>query len=97
MASPLTIGTTATVVALVNKRRADIRFQNTSKNAIIYIKKIPITGGFTPVSETDYEVLLLAGKGTTPGEAFITNSVASFMAISDKTDGELAIYETIKI
>jgi len=38
MASPLTIGTTASVIAVVNRRRSIIRFQNTGAVTTIFIK-----------------------------------------------------------
>lgn len=98
MASPLTIGTTASIIALVNTKRNSIRFQNTSSaSQIIYIKKIPLTGTTTTVSPTDYDVRLFAGvlaEGLE--EAFETQSVASFMAISSAAAGTLAVYETVK-
>jgi hypothetical protein len=98
MASPLTIGTTATVVALVNRSRVNIRFQNTSPTQVIYIKKIPLTGTYTAVSSTDYEVALQPVTALVEGgEAFETNSVASFMAISSAAAGVLAVYETSKV
>lgn len=96
MASPLTISTTASIVALVNKRRNSIRFQN-SGTTTIYIKKIPIAGTTTTVSVTDYEVLLAPSTSAgEAGEAFVTDSVASFMAISSAAAGILAVYETVK-
>jgi hypothetical protein len=93
MTSPVTIGVTSIVVAPINSKRASIRFQNTG-SAIIYIKKIPLTGSFSVVSPTDYEVELFpASSSQEGGEAFETNSVASFMAIGSSTSS-LAIYET---
>ena len=97
MASPLVVGTTVTVVAPVNRRRADIRFQNTSATQTVYLKKIPLTGTTTAVSTTDYEIRLLPDSATdVAGEAFITNSIASFMAIATAAAGSLAVYETVK-
>lgn len=95
MASPVTIGTTAIVVAPINKKRSLIRFQNTSATQVIYIKKVPITGTFTVVSAADYEVLLEPITALVDGgDAFETNSVASFMAIASAAAGTLAVYET---
>lgn len=96
MASPITIGTTAITIATRNTRRSDIRFQNTGAT-IIYIKKIPAEGLFTPPSATDYEVLLAPPAALTEsGEAFITDSISSFAAVSSAAAGVLAIYETNK-
>jgi len=97
MASPLIIGTTAVAIAVRNTRRADIRFQNTGAT-IIYIKKVPLEGLFTPPSATDYEVLLAPPAALTEsGEAFITDSISSFAAVSSAAAGVLAVYETIKM
>lgn len=105
MASPITIGTTAMVVALKSAARADIRFQNTGSSTI-YIKKIPLSGAFSTVTSTDYEVKILPftsedadeedddRRRTGEGEAFETNSIAGFMAVSSSSHGLLAIYET---
>lgn len=96
MASPVTIGTSPLVITSRSNSRVDIRFQNIGETKI-YLKKIPLTGTFTPVSLTDFEVVLipLDDKGNTENMSeFSTNSIARFMAISDDTDGLLAIYET---
>lgn len=94
MASPITVGTVASIVAAVNKIRADIRFQNVGSHDI-YLKKIPFSGVFTPPTSTDYEVLLKpSGHESEGGEAFITNSISAFAAVSSSHDGKLAIYET---
>jgi len=98
MASPITVGTTAIVVALANLSRADIRFQNTSLTQTIYLKRVPSTGLFTPVSTTDYDVRMLPDSATGEGgEPFETNSVSAFQAISSAAAGTLAIYETVKV
>lgn len=95
MASPITVGVVAIVVAPINKKRAAIKFQNTSPTQIIYIKKIPLSGAFSTVSATDYEFKLSPLAEPTEGaESFETNSIASFMAISSAAGGILAIYET---
>jgi hypothetical protein len=97
MASPITIGTTATIVVEKNRKRVNVRFQNTSPN-IIYLKKIPLKGAYSIVSPTDYEVQLFpASSSQEGGEAFETNSISSFMAISAAAGSTLAIYETYKI
>lgn len=97
MASPITIGTTATVVVPINKRRSIIRFQNVG-NTTIYVKKVPIEGLFTRVSHTDFEAKLLpTTSDDAGGDAFETNSIASFMFISSAANGSVAIYETIKL
>lgn len=97
MANPIIIGTTAIVVASINKRRVDIRFQNVGTTTI-YIKKIPISGAYSIVSTSDFEVKLLPGStDAESGEAFDTNSIASFMAVSSAANGSLAIYETHKV
>lgn len=57
MASPLTIGTTATVIAPKKTNRADLRLQNVGSTTL-YIKKIPLSGGYSLVSSSDYEVML---------------------------------------
>ena len=97
MTSPITIGISAIVVAQLDKKRAVIRFQNTGVS-IIYLKKIPSRGVFTPPSASDYEVLLApAALLTEAGEAFFTNSVSAFAAVSSVAGGILAIYETKKV
>jgi hypothetical protein len=97
MASPITVGTAAIVVAPINTNRSNIRFQNTSSN-IIYIKKIPLSGAYSVVSATDYEVQLFpASSSQEGGEAFETNSIASFMAIAATAGSALAVYETNKV
>jgi len=98
MASPITLGTTAIIVVPINKKRANIRFQNTSATQTVYIKKIPLTGPFTTVSITDYDVRMLPDSATGEGgEPFETNSIASFMAIASAAAATLAIYETNKV
>jgi len=98
MASPLVVGTTSVVVAPINTSRASLQIQNTSATQTIYIKKIPISGSFTVVSATDYEMLLTPATATAAaGDAFVTNSVASFMAIASAAGGAVAIYETNKV
>lgn len=97
MASPIIVGTSAIVVAPINKKRSNIRFQNASPN-IVYLKKIPLSGPYTVVSATDFEVQLFpASSSQEGGEAFETNSVASFMAIAAAANSALAIYETNNI
>ena len=96
MASPLSIGITASIIAVVNKKRDIIRFQNTSAAAIVYIKKIPLTGTTTTVSATDYDVML-TGNTVEGGEVFETNSIASFMAIASVAATPLSVYETSKV
>ena len=106
MASPLTIGTTASVIVPINRSRADIRFQNTG-DTTIYIKKFPLTGAYTVVSANDYEVMLTptSNQGNSKdnphtkgaGESFETDSIASFMAVSSASGGILSVYETNKI
>lgn len=113
MASPVMIGTTASVVVPINRRRADVRFQNTG-DTIIYLKKFPLTGAYTVVSASDYEVMLTPASSSSNnghgnddnngndhskgvGESFWTDSIASFMAVSSASGGSLSIYETNKI
>lgn len=98
MASPVIVGTSAIVVAPINKKRAVIRFQNTSKNAI-YLKKIPLNGLYSIVSDTDYEVLLNpeSASGKEGGGIFETNSISSFMVIASGANSSLAVYETNKV
>ena len=98
MASPLTIGITSSFVAVFNRRRSIIRFQNTGASTI-YIKKVPFEGVFTPPSVTDYEVVLTPSTTTAfeAGDAFETNSIAGFMAVSSVVGGLLSIYETNKV
>jgi len=98
MTSPISIGTTAIVVAPINKRRSIIRFQNTGKDSI-FIKKIPITGNTSIVSDTNFEVELFPESASSKegGQSFETNSIASFMAISSAAGNALAVYETNKV
>lgn len=92
MASPLSIGTSAVTIAAVNTNRVLIRFQNTGAT-IIYIKRVPLTGYFTTVSPTDFEVMLaIPAAGTV--EFFETNSASAFIAVSSAASGFLAVYET---
>lgn len=97
MASPLNIGTSAVAVAPINKKRNSIRFQNAGTTQI-YLKRIPIEGAYSLVSATDYEAVLFpASSSQEGGEAFETDSILSFMAISPGCPGLLAIYETKKV
>ena len=97
MVSPIIVGIIPAVIAPLDKKRVDIRFQNTGVS-IIYLKKIPLTGVFSFPSATDYEVLLApAALLNEAGEAFVTNSVSSFAAVSSIPGGILAIYETRKV
>ena len=97
MSSPIIIGVTAIVAVPANPCRADVRFQNTGVS-ILYLKKIPRCGVFSPPSWTDYEVLLApAALLTEAGEAFSTNSTAAFSVVSSIPGGILAIYETQKV
>ena len=97
MSSPLTIGTTAELVAPIRKNRASIRFQNTGTHTI-YMKKIPSSGVFTPPTPSDYEVLLApSSNDTEAGEAFVTNSISAFAAVGASAGSLLAVYETKKV
>ena len=97
MSSPITVGITAIVAVPANACRADVRFQNTGVS-ILYLKKIPRCGVFSPPSWIDYEVLLApAALLTEAGEAFTTNSCAAFSVVSSIPGGVLAIYETQKV
>ena len=97
MISPITINITPTIVVPINRRRANVRFQNTG-GTNLYLKKIPRYGPFTVPSITDYEVLLApAALLSEAGEAFSTNSIAAFAVVSSAVNGVLAIYETVKI
>lgn len=96
MASPIVIGTTASVVVPINKNRAVVRFQNVGSSNI-FIKKIPLEGAYSVVSHTDFEIdLFPASSSQEGGEAFETNSIASFMAVGTGATS-LAIYETNKV
>jgi len=97
MASPVTVGTVASVVALKNVNRSIIRFQNVGTTTI-NLKKIPLSGPFSTVSTSDFEIQLFpSSSNKEAGEAFETNSIASFMAISSSSGGALAIFETHKV
>lgn len=98
MASPITIGAAAITVAVANRNRVSIRFQNTSATQVIYLKKIPSTGVVTVVSATDYEIALQPVTALVDGsESFITNSISGFQAIASAAAGVLAIYETVRV
>ena len=90
--SPVTVNTHASVVVASNINRKSIRFQNTG-NTNIYIKKNTYHDSI--ISHTDYEVLLTpATSPSEAGEAFETESIHSFSAISTCNGGILAIFET---
>ena len=97
MISPISIGAASTVVVPVNKSRVSLRFQNVGITNL-RIKKVPMSGAFSLVSLTDFEVFLSPSAGILEsGEQFTTNSISSFMVISDIPGGALAMYETNKI
>lgn len=97
MVSPIIVNIVPIVAVPINVRRAKIRFQNTGVSNL-YLRKIPMTGAFSPPSIIDYDVLLApAALLNEAGEAFITNSVASFAVISSIPGGILALYETQKV
>jgi len=97
MASPIVVGVSAIVAVPVKRKRALVRFQNVGATTL-YVKKLPLEGAFSVVSPTDFEVILLPATGTAEGgDAFETNSIASFMAVSSAAAGSLAIYETVKV
>lgn len=97
MASPITVGTSAVILVPINTSRANLQIQNTSATQTIYLKRIPVSGAYTVVSATDYEMLLTPASATAAaGDAFVTNSVASFMAIASASGGLVAVYETNK-
>lgn len=96
MSSPIFVGTSAIVVAPINKKRSSIRFQNVSSHSI-YLKKIPISGSYIVVSTTDYEIELAPNTGGGEGSIFETDSISSFMAVSSNAAGKMAIYETSKV
>ena len=97
MISPIVINITPVIVVPINTRRANIRFQNTGVSNL-YLRKIPASGPFTPPSIIDYDVLLApAALLNEAGEAFKTNSIASFAVVSSIPGGLLAIYETVKV
>ena len=97
MISPIIINITPTIAVPINTRRAKVRFQNTGISNL-YLRKIPAAGAFTLPSIIDYDVLLApAALLNEAGEAFNTNSIASFAVVSGIPGGILAIYETVKI
>lgn len=97
MASPITVDTSATRIAVLRANRADVRFQNVGTSTI-YIKKIPLTGVIPAISATDFEVQLISPPSANrEGEVFITNSVCGFVALSSKAGGSVSVYETTKI
>lgn len=90
--SPITVNTVARTVVCSNITRKNIRFQNTGIS-IIFLKKN--THGGSLVSFVDYEVILTPSAGIAEaGEAFETDSIHSFSAISNCDRGMLAIFET---
>jgi hypothetical protein len=96
MTSPIVVGVAAIVAVPIHKARSIVRFQNVGVTTI-YLKKVPLSGAFSVVSPTDFEIILLPATGTAEGgDAFETNSIASFMAISSAAAGSLSIYETVK-
>lgn len=98
MASPITVGTTAVVVANYNPNRGVIRFQNTGATGTIYMKKVRKSGTVVPPSPTDYEVLLSSATlAVESGDAFETNSISKFMAVGSVAGCLLSIYETNKV
>ena len=97
MTSPITVGTTAIIVAPANIRRNSIRFQNVGLTTI-NMKKIPLTGVVSTVSTSDFEAQLFgASTALEGGEAFTTDSTTGFMAISSAANGALAVFETSKV
>jgi len=91
MASPITVTTTAAVVAPFNRNRKTISFQNTGAN-IVYVKKqIPGAAASVP-SATNYDFMLPIA-GAMPGMVTIT-SAASFMAVSAAATSLIAVFET---
>ena len=90
--SPVIVNTTPTTVVSSNTSRQTIRFQNTGETTI-YLKKNTISSSL--VTSTDYEVLLLPSSSSQEGgESFTTTSMHSFSAISNDSNGKLAVFET---
>jgi len=98
MASPIVVGTTAIIAVPKNTSRALLRLQNTSSTQTIYIKRIPLSGVYSVVSATDYDLRMLPDSVTGEGgEPFETASINSFMVIASASGGSLAIFETVYI
>ena len=92
MASPITVGTTAIVAAVANRKRVDIRFQNTGAT-ILYLARAPIIP-----TATNYEIMLAIPTAAEINEAFInTDSTAQFNVLSSAVGGTLAIFETVHV
>lgn len=91
MASPITVTTTAAVIAPFNRNRKTISFQNTGAN-IVYVKKqIPGAAQSIP-SVTNFDFMLPIA-GAMPGMVTIA-SAASFMAVTVAATSVLAVFET---
>lgn len=91
--SPQTIGTTVAEIAGVDLFRHRIFLQNVGKTTI-YVKKQPLHGPVIDPSDTNYDYKLDSqGDDKQFGELSL-RSVAAFRAISDKKDGELAVFSS---
>jgi len=91
MASPMTVTTTATVIAPFNRNRRTITIQNTGANVVYVKKQIPGANQSIP-SATNYDFELPV-FGAMPGIISI-NSSAAFMAVAGAATSTIAIMET---
>jgi hypothetical protein len=91
MASPFTVTTVPSVVAVFNRNRNSISFQNTGAN-IVYVKKqVPGFAANNP-SATNYDFALEPLVAATEIVQFQTS--ASFIAVTGAATSTLAVMET---
>lgn len=93
MATPITVGTTPIVAIKSNLQRYQVRFQNTGSTTL-YFYRMP---GIPSEDNFEFKLSGTPGQSEKVEESFITNSVKQFNVVSSGANGELAIFETIKI
>jgi hypothetical protein len=98
MSSPVTVTTSPVALIGVNLKRANVIFQNNSKEDV-YVKKQLLTGPVNVPSPTNYDFILhgSVGEGNDGERIEILDTVAAFVGVTSKSTAAVGVSEIVKV
>jgi hypothetical protein len=102
MTSPVTVGTTTTVLAEINYKRNEIVLENTG-NKTVYLKKVQPYSSIPIPSPTSYDYVLEAGVGddnerdTKSMSVLKLKSISGFVAVTGSGTSTISVMQTVFI
>jgi hypothetical protein len=108
MTSPVTVGTTTTVLAEINYKRNEIVLENTG-NRTVYLKKVQPYSSMPIPSSTSYDYVLEAGgnngndddkdneRNTKSMSVLKLKSISGFVAVTGSGTSTISVMQTVFI